>query len=453
MLLFGLALAIRFFRLGEWSFWADELATLRDAENLSAVRLYPIGYALIGWVVKIAGVSEFWARFVSALAGAATVPVLYLMGRRLFSGRTGLLAALFLCFSVFHVFFSQFARYYTLLTLFGTLAMWAFFAGLQGNNRRLLIVAWLLMGLSFFTHWSAGLLLPAAGVYILWARPELKRAGALNRVNALILSLPFLLGVALLPQFVDFLRGWSGSGFSVRRCLLTVLKLGYRLEATLIVCGAVGAWLLYRMSDAKARWLVCWAVAPTALTAAFVGWSQGGSRFGIVALPAVLLLAGRGLDLMLEHVAGWRRKAVWLVLALVLVTLAVKTGGYFVAQRGQRPRWRAAAAGVAASAERLPGRVLANAPDVLAHYVSPYDIRVEPMPRDAQALQAILASGEPAYVAVEHVSNVRPGGAVMAVLEAEAVPVTTWPLHVGPLDYGVTLYCNLAATRGGPWSR
>ena len=90
--LFVFGCASRFFRLGDWSFWADELATLRDARNLGAVRYYPVGYALIGWAVRLWGESELAARLVPAVAGAVTVPVVYVMGARLFSRRAGVAA-------------------------------------------------------------------------------------------------------------------------------------------------------------------------------------------------------------------------------------------------------------------------------------------------------------------------------------------------------------------------
>ena len=44
-----------------------------------------------------------WGRTVVALLGAATVPLLYLLGRRMFDARTGLLAAALLAMAAFHV--------------------------------------------------------------------------------------------------------------------------------------------------------------------------------------------------------------------------------------------------------------------------------------------------------------------------------------------------------------
>ena len=63
------------------------------------------------------------------------------------------------------------------------------------------------------------------------------------------------------------------------------------MEPAILLLGAAGAILMLKERDRRMKWLLAYAVAPVVLVAVFVGFSQGGSRFGIVALPAVILLA------------------------------------------------------------------------------------------------------------------------------------------------------------------
>ena len=63
-------------------------------------------------------------RLSMALAGALTVFVTYLIGRRLFGDLAGLLAALFLAASPLHVLKSQEAVCDTLLTFWATVTVW-----------------------------------------------------------------------------------------------------------------------------------------------------------------------------------------------------------------------------------------------------------------------------------------------------------------------------------------
>jgi uncharacterized membrane protein len=65
------------------------------------------------------------ARALSALAGALTIPVIYLIGRQLRGPQVGLLAAFILTISPFNIRFAQETRMYTLLTLNAGLAILA----------------------------------------------------------------------------------------------------------------------------------------------------------------------------------------------------------------------------------------------------------------------------------------------------------------------------------------
>ena len=65
------------------------------------------------------------ARALSALCGALNIPVIYALGRRLMGREVGLLAALILALSPFHIWFAQEARMYALLSLNASLAMLA----------------------------------------------------------------------------------------------------------------------------------------------------------------------------------------------------------------------------------------------------------------------------------------------------------------------------------------
>src|SRR4051795_7902392 len=98
-----LAALLRFLTLGVQAYHHDEIVTasrvLRDGfgHAMDAVGFSesapPLYYAL-AWVwTQLFGTGEVGLRSLSALAGVATVPVAYLIGRELRTRRTGLLAA------------------------------------------------------------------------------------------------------------------------------------------------------------------------------------------------------------------------------------------------------------------------------------------------------------------------------------------------------------------------
>ena len=119
------ALVLRLFHLGVESFWFDEadiVAQARRPRLGDPDQLHPGGrerpalYAVAplldhGW----------WARAKRRCAccpmifGTATIPLMYLAGRRLFTPRAGAAGRLLLTISPFHIWHSQDAKMYTLV--------------------------------------------------------------------------------------------------------------------------------------------------------------------------------------------------------------------------------------------------------------------------------------------------------------------------------------------------
>lgn len=444
-----LAAALRFWRLGDWSFWADEVATLRDAQGLSRVITYPVGYALIGFAVRLFGSNEFAARLVPAVAGTISVPALYLIGRKLFSERAAILSAVLLAVSSYHIFFSQEARYYTLMMLLSMLAMWCAFVGLERNSRKWLIGAVLLLALAGWTHWTAGLALPAPALYALWRSRKKGRPAGIRWSNLAILFAPFVaVGILFARSILSFLAGWQAkSGFSIGRCALTAAKLADRYEPAALICAAVAAWMLLQQRDRRGKWLLSWALAPSALVILFVGFAEGGSRFALVALPAFLLLAGKGLDILIRYAADDRRKVAWLLAGVVILSLGLKDALYFTVERGQRPRWREAAEYLRSPAHAEGAPLIMTAapagPEALTFYLGrpgpERPVAVESKPMDLAELQQ-QPRDRVCYVIVEQTSNARPAPDLLKFLEENGALVKSFPLKVRFLDYSLRIY-------------
>jgi hypothetical protein len=146
----ALGSSLRMYQIGSKGLWIDEafsvwLARRPWGEMLrwvgSVDQHPPLYYALLhGWV-RVFGDGEASVRSLSAFLGTLTIPVMYVLGRRLFDDRVGLVSALILATSPFHIRFAREARMYALLTLSGALALYAFVRLLQiddghGESRR-----------------------------------------------------------------------------------------------------------------------------------------------------------------------------------------------------------------------------------------------------------------------------------------------------------------------------
>ena len=133
---------LRFYKLGEWSFWIDEVITLRQAEPLDVLDVFqqPAYRALTGSALDLFGVSEWSARMVPALVGVITIPVLYFIARRIFDDRVAMISSFLLAIAPWHIYWSQNARFYTILLLLYTLALFALYIGMEEDRPAYLVI-------------------------------------------------------------------------------------------------------------------------------------------------------------------------------------------------------------------------------------------------------------------------------------------------------------------------
>ncbi len=127
-----LGLGLRLYRLDGQSYWSDEgasvtlaLGPLADIAPKSAADIHPplYYYLLWGWV-RLFGPGEFATRSLSALAGTLLVALTFAIGRRTV-GTGAALAGAFLCaISPLLIHYSQEARMYELMALWGALSAW-----------------------------------------------------------------------------------------------------------------------------------------------------------------------------------------------------------------------------------------------------------------------------------------------------------------------------------------
>jgi mannosyltransferase len=125
---------LRVVMLGNKGMWLDETFSVWLA-NHSVVDMLqwivkidqhpPLYYLLLHYWIALNGDTPYYARLFSALFGAATIPVIYLIGRRLSSVLVGLAAAVFLALSPFNIYFAQETRMYTLLMFNAAVAIYA----------------------------------------------------------------------------------------------------------------------------------------------------------------------------------------------------------------------------------------------------------------------------------------------------------------------------------------
>jgi 4-amino-4-deoxy-L-arabinose transferase-like glycosyltransferase len=175
-----LAFVLRVLRLGFQPLWWDEgwslyfsTAKLSQLLSLTAVDIHPpLYYLLLRAWIGVLGAGPVAVRLLSVLVGTATVPLLYLCGRRLLGERAGLLAAFLLAVSPFAVYYSQEVRMYGLVTLLGLAAVYFALRLLAAGPAQRAWGPWIgyvLAGVAaLYAEYYAAFLLLALNIAVFW---------------------------------------------------------------------------------------------------------------------------------------------------------------------------------------------------------------------------------------------------------------------------------------------
>ncbi|MCX6691398.1 MAG: glycosyltransferase family 39 protein [Methanoregula sp.] len=113
------------------------------------------------------GNNEITLRFIPALLGVLTIPLVYLAGKMFFDRNVGIIAAAAFAFSPFLIFYSQEARAYSMMLFFITFAMVFYFKALKTNDVKNWALFGVLAALAFWSHFYAMVVIAALVLYAL----------------------------------------------------------------------------------------------------------------------------------------------------------------------------------------------------------------------------------------------------------------------------------------------
>lgn len=135
LLILSLGAVLRIVNLSSDSIWLDEAYSIQFAhlplpqllrETAASDVHPPLYYLLLHYWIALFGDSEAAARLLSVLFGLFAILLIYPVAALLFDRATGLLGALLLALSLFHIEFAQEARMYTLLAFLSLCSLYFF---------------------------------------------------------------------------------------------------------------------------------------------------------------------------------------------------------------------------------------------------------------------------------------------------------------------------------------
>ncbi|MGA8745366.1 MAG: glycosyltransferase family 39 protein, partial [Solirubrobacterales bacterium] len=349
----ALGIAIRFSTLGLQSFHHDEVITagrvlpgsfLHMLHEVKHSESNPPLYYVIAWAwAKVFGYGEVGLRSLSALFGAATVPVAYFIGRELSSRRAGYITAAIVAVNPMLIWYSQEARGYALLVFLAALSFLFFVRALRTHGSWDLAF-WALASIgALTTHYFAIFLVAIEAIWLLVALRSFWRTVVLAVAGIAVV------GVALIPLLAAQINphhiGWiENSG------------------------------LLGRVGETAASFLI----GETGHVIA----QPPRNKFAVI--PAILVLAALALAMLRGSRREKRGVGIGLAVGVGVISLAVAAalaGKDYVVERNLLPALipigAAAAVGFATAGARRVGLVLIT---VLAAYWIAFDIYVTQTP-------------------------------------------------------------------------
>lgn len=185
LLIILLGLVLRLISINQ-SLWLDEATSILVARDFSFTDIItrfspgdfhpPLYYFLLKIWIGVFGATEIGARSLSVVLGSATIPLVFLIGKKLLNKETGLIAALFFATAPLHIYYSQEARMYTAAAFFAALFV-LFFLKVQEKKATLLGWAGLVISgvLAFYTHYLTLTLLFVVFFYLFLNKERLKK--------------------------------------------------------------------------------------------------------------------------------------------------------------------------------------------------------------------------------------------------------------------------------------
>ena len=382
----GLGGVLRFATLGAQSYWFDEAQAAHELHlplwsmlsSMVGHETNPPLYFVLGWIwVRILGAGEVGLRSLSALAGTALIPIVYLCGRELVSRRAGIVAAALVALSPFMIWYSQEAREYMLLAALCGASLLCFARALHEASPRNIALWTVFSALALLTHFFATFLVAPEALWLVYVIRD--------RAIAIAVGIVAAVQVTLLPLlFTHATRNLLG--------FIGALPLSTRVQQVPV---AFGLGTLYE-SPIVRYGLLAAAVLVGALIVLLVIGADGKQLRGagmVAALAAVVLLLPLVLALFGEDYYIPRAlMPAWIPLAVVVgaactaprarlagaILAVILLGSFVYAQikidrnaQYQRPDWRgvAAALGPANATRAIVADDGSSATDPLATYL------------------------------------------------------------------------------------
>ena len=233
----GLLVLVAFFirasSLDAQSLWRDEVDALRFATAPRSELLGnftepgwngPLYFLLLRLWITFTGTSGYAMRFFSLVPGVLSIPLIYVLGRRLFDPATGLISALLVTASPYLVWYSQEVKMYALVLALSLVAIYSLCRGVEGEGWPWWLAQMAATTLAFYSHILAALLIPVQMLLCIVWWPQTRLRWQKAAISFAVLTLPYLPLVVWQAPLALQARETGFSSYSLNQMIVILLN-------------------------------------------------------------------------------------------------------------------------------------------------------------------------------------------------------------------------------------
>ncbi len=338
LVLFIIAILSRVYGLSSWHLVGDEYFTATLAYDRSQSLINPLYYVLVVICYGLFGDAVWISRIPAFVISALSVPVIYWFGARLLNPMVGLFAAIITIFSAWHLWFAQFARFYSAVFLFGILSYYFFYLALVNGRVRDLLFAAGFSLLGMMTH-ATFTLVPVAccSAYViawLFRKRLMSIAPFSTKIPGIFLVLGTIITIAFMSLVgFDILKVWLGNGnVWGYGSLLLLPQVAKYVQIPITAAAAIGFLFLCRNHILLAGFLGIGILVPMVIMMAAASVMAVRPDYVFYTLPLIIMLAGYACNQVHEKFAQSHYSSI-LIAAVIVSLLLPSFASHFLAKR------------------------------------------------------------------------------------------------------------------------
>lgn len=206
LLIFLIFFLLRLNKLGYHDFWYDEVASVNYAYFPWSNWNVPLYWILLHFWIKIFSFSEFSLRFPSLIFNFLSIVLVFLLGKKLFNKKIGIIASIFIGLSPFHLWYAQEARDYSMVLFLGTFAFYLLFKAIEKGEIKFWLLFAFISLIGIYTNYFFALLLFTQALGIIFFKKV--------RLNFKVVACFLIIALGFsfyLPRFLEkFYYIWYG---------------------------------------------------------------------------------------------------------------------------------------------------------------------------------------------------------------------------------------------------